>query len=63
MGIGMLAFIAPSDEQAAISLLAARGITAWNCGIVRAKRDGETGDANAKGGKGGAVTLVGDYRN
>ena len=63
MGIGMLAFVAPGDEQAAITLLAARGITAWNCGIVRAKRDGETGDASAKGGKGGAVTLVGDYRN
>jgi phosphoribosylaminoimidazole (AIR) synthetase len=63
MGIGMLAFVAPGAEQAAIALLASRGIKAWNCGTVRAKRDGETGDASAKGGKGGAVTLVGTYDN
>jgi len=63
MGIGMLAFVAPGDEQAAIALLATRGVTAWNCGTVRAKRDGEIGDASAKGGKGGAVTLVGNYNN
>jgi hypothetical protein len=31
------------------------------CGTVRDRRPGETGDAEAKGGVGGAVTLVGEY--
>jgi hypothetical protein len=30
-------------------------------GTVRDRRDGETGDAAAKGGGGGSVTLVGAY--
>jgi hypothetical protein len=32
------------------------------CGTVRSRREGEHGDAEAKGGAGGAVTLVGQHR-
>ena len=61
MGIGMLAVVAAGDESAAVALLRARGVEAWVCGSVRDRRDGETGDAEAKGGAGGAVTLRGTY--
>jgi len=58
MGIGMIAVVAPADADAAIALLAGRGLAAWAIGTVRARRDGEHGDAEAKGGPGGAVSLV-----
>ena len=58
MGIGMVAVVAAADTSAALALLAERGVPAWVCGAVRDRRDGETGDAEAKGGSGGAVTLV-----
>jgi phosphoribosylformylglycinamidine cyclo-ligase len=61
MGIGMIAVVAKQDVQRAIDVLAGRGLTAWACGVVRSRRDGETGDAEAKGGRGGAVTLVGGH--
>ncbi len=61
MGIGMIAVVAASDADAALALLAAREVPAWVCGTVRERRDGETGDAEAKGGAGGAVTLVGEH--
>ena len=62
MGIGMVAVVAEADADAALALLAQRGVPAWACGVVRARRDGELGDAEAKGGSGGAVTLVAEHR-
>ena len=61
-GIGMFAVVEPASADAAIGRLQSRGVDAWIAGSVRARRDGEHGDAEAKGGNGGAVTLVGDYR-
>ncbi len=61
MGIGMVAVVAQSDADAALSLLAERGVPAWVCGTVRERRTGEVGDAEAKGGAGGAVFLVGRH--
>ena len=63
MGIGMLAFVPAGVAQSAITLLAQRGLNAWECGIVRERHGSEQGDASAKGGLGGAVTLVNDYKN
>ncbi len=62
MGIGMIAVVASVDAERALDLLAERGIAAWPCGVVRERREGERGDAEAKGGVGGAVSLVGAYR-
>ncbi|MDQ5974348.1 MAG: phosphoribosylformylglycinamidine cyclo-ligase [Actinomycetota bacterium] len=62
MGIGMVAVVAEADADTALALLAQRGVPAWACGVVRARRDGELGDAEAKGGSGGAVTLVAEHR-
>jgi phosphoribosylformylglycinamidine cyclo-ligase len=62
MGIGMLAFVPESAAQIAITALQASGLKAWVCGSVRTRNTGETGDAQAKGGKGGAVSLVGNYQ-
>lgn len=61
-GIGMFAVVEPASADDAIGRLQSRGVDAWIAGSVRARRDGEHGDAEAKGGNGGAVTLVGDYR-
>jgi phosphoribosylformylglycinamidine cyclo-ligase len=61
MGIGMIAVVAESDSAAAEELLAERGVPAWVCGTVRERRAGEQGDAEAKGGAGGAVSLVGSH--
>jgi phosphoribosylformylglycinamidine cyclo-ligase len=60
-GIGMVAVVPADGAAAALELLAARGVPAWACGEVRERRDGERGDAEGKGGGGGAVTLVGDH--
>ena len=60
-GVGMFAIVDPVTVDAALVRLRARGLDAWVAGTVRDRRDGEQGDAEAKGGKGGAVTLVGDY--
>jgi phosphoribosylformylglycinamidine cyclo-ligase len=62
MGIGMLAFLPESAAQLAITSLQASGLSAWVCGQVRIRNAGELGDAIAKGGNGGAVTLVGNYK-
>ncbi|MBK9739202.1 MAG: phosphoribosylformylglycinamidine cyclo-ligase [Actinobacteria bacterium] len=62
MGIGMIAVVAAADADESVRLLGERGLTAWQCGTVRARRDGEQGDAEAKGGAGGAVTLVASHR-
>jgi phosphoribosylformylglycinamidine cyclo-ligase len=61
MGVGMIALVAAGDADAALSRLAARGVPAWVAGTVRDRRDGEAGDAAAKGGGGGSVTLIGRH--
>lgn len=57
MGIGMVAIVDAAAESAAIAHLKTRGIAATSIGQVRIRRENETGDAAAKGGKGGAVTV------
>lgn len=61
MGVGMIAVVDPTSAERAIDTLAARGVPAWQCGTVRARRDGDVGDAAAKGGSGGIVVLEGEY--
>lgn len=61
MGMGMIAIVAASSADAALRVLESRGVPAWLCGEIRDRRDGEHGDAEAKGGKGGATTLIGSY--
>jgi phosphoribosylformylglycinamidine cyclo-ligase len=52
LGVGMVAVVAPSGADAALRLLAERGVAAWDCGeIVAAEGDPAR------------VDLVGDYRN
>lgn len=63
MGIGMLAVLPQGQANRAIAFLEGRGVAAWICGTVRNRNDGETGDAEAKGGHGGAVSLVSGYRS
>jgi len=60
-GIGMVAVVAPGSADATLQRLSDRGVPAWVCGNVRERRDGEHGDAEAKGGAGGAVTLVREH--
>ena len=62
MGIGMLAFVPAGQAQLAITAIQAAGLKAWECGVVRKRNENELGDAAAKGGNGGAVTLVGNYQ-
>jgi phosphoribosylaminoimidazole (AIR) synthetase len=62
MGIGMLAFVPAGQAQLAITAIQATGLNAWECGVVRSRKENESGDAPAKGGNGGAVTLVSNYR-
>ena len=57
MGMGMVAIVAPDQADAAVKFLEDRGVASSIVGEVRNRAAGETGDANAKGGKGGAVTL------
>ena len=61
-GIGMFAVVAPDWADAAVTRLTARGVDAWVAGAVRTRLEGEQGDAEPKGGAGGAVTLVGDHQ-
>ena len=61
-GIGMFAVVSADSVDVALARLAARGVEAWVAGAVRSRGEGERGDAEAKGGTGGAVTLVGDHR-
>ena len=61
MGIGMIAVTAQAYADDTLARLAARGIDAWVSGNARARRDGEVGDVVAKGGHGGAVTMLGAY--
>jgi len=56
-----LVFVPASIAQLAITSLQASGQSVWICGQVRKRRSDEQGDARAKGGNGGAVTLFGKY--
>jgi phosphoribosylformylglycinamidine cyclo-ligase len=62
MGIGMVALLPAAEAERAVSALAGFGLDAWVVGAVRDRGEAEQGDAPAKGGDGGAVTAVGDYR-
>jgi phosphoribosylformylglycinamidine cyclo-ligase len=62
MGLGMVAAVAPDAADSAVGLLVGRGVPAWIVGAVRPRESGETGDAEAKGGVGGAALLSGEYR-
>lgn len=59
LGLGMVAVVAGEEADAAIRRLRERDVSAWVCGVVRNRDDNEVGDAAAKGGGGGAVSLVG----
>ena len=61
MGVGMIAMVAPDSVGTALARLGARGVDAWVLGTARERREGETGDAAAKGGNGGSVTLHGTH--
>ncbi len=61
MGIGMVAVVPADAADASVHFLTERGLPAWVCGEVRERRDGETGDAEAKGGSGGVVRVMGNY--
>jgi phosphoribosylformylglycinamidine cyclo-ligase len=60
MGVGMVVVVPPGSVDAALARLGARGLAGWVLGSA-ATRQGEPGDSPAKGGGGGAVTLVGSY--
>ena len=57
MGLGMVAIVDSSAAVAARTHLTELGIESHEIGGVRTRHEGEAGDAAAKGGKGGAVTL------
>ena len=57
MGLGMVAVVSASRAADAVTALQSRGISAAQIGVVRNRHEGEHGDAAAKGGKGGAVSL------
>jgi len=59
LGLGMVAVVPAHAAAGALDVLTSRGVPAWVCGEVRERRDGESGDAQAKGGEGGAVVLTG----
>ena len=61
MGIGMVAIVPAGAADAALRTLAERGVPSWVCGEVRGRVPGEHGDAEAKGGRGGAVLVTGRH--
>lgn len=61
MGIGMVAVAAAGKADEVIAISQAAGVDAWVCGSVRVRGEGELGDAEAKGGSGGAVRVVGQH--
>ena len=63
MGIGMLAVVAPEGVGRALALLEERGVPAWVVGEVTVRTNEDRSDAAPKGGSGGVVSLVGDYRH
>lgn len=63
MGMGMAAIVAPDSVDAALANLAAHGREAWVAGTIRERSENDTSDAEAKGGSGGSVSVVGTYRS
>ena len=61
MGMGMVAIVNSGDAGNALARLRDRGLDAWVCGVVRDRAEGEAGDAEAKGGAGGAALVVGEH--
>lgn len=61
MGVGMVAVVAADAADAAIELLLNRGVPSWVAGEVRRRDAGERGDAEAKGGAGGATVVSGNH--
>jgi phosphoribosylformylglycinamidine cyclo-ligase len=61
LGVGMVALVAVGSADAALALLRDRGLDAWVLGEARRRQPGEAGDVPAKGGRGGAVSLVGTH--
>ena len=64
LGVGMIAVVAASTVDTVIASLAARSIPAWTLGVVSTTPRDTTGfEQGAKGVDGGAVRLVGRYRD
>ena len=64
LGVGMVAVVAASTADTVIARLAARGIPAWTLGVVSiTPRDVSGFEQGTKGVDGGAVRLVGQYRD
>ena len=64
LGVGMIAVVAASTVDTVIARLAADGIPAWTLGVVSTTaRDITDFEQGAKGVDGGAVRLVGRYRD
>ena len=63
MALWMAAIVAPNSVDATIASLKAKGREAWVAGTIRDRTDSDTGDAEAKGGSGGSVNVVGEYAN
>jgi phosphoribosylformylglycinamidine cyclo-ligase len=61
MGMGMVAIVDATAAGDAMARLRDRGVPSWPCGVVRDRRDGESGDAEAKGGGGGAALVLGEH--
>lgn len=61
MGMGMAVIVAPDSVDAALARLATSGRESWVAGTVRERGAADTGDAEAKGGSGGSVKVVGSY--
>lgn len=61
MGIGMVAVVAADAAERALTLLDQRNVSAWVVGGVSRREAGEKGDAEAKGGGGGATLVRGNH--
>lgn len=61
MGVGMVAVVAATAVDDALALLADRDVPSWVVGEVRRREAGERGDAEAKGGGGGAAVVTGKH--
>jgi phosphoribosylformylglycinamidine cyclo-ligase len=62
MGVGLLAVVPEAAAADVVQRLVARDVTAWVCGAVAADDGSPDATRGGKGVNGGAVALVGDYR-
>ena len=62
MGVGMILFVQSGRASETIKFLKSENLLAWECGIVRKAHKDEIGDSPAKGGSGGVVNLVRNFR-